>query len=236
MIRLNKFIAKSGFCSRRKADILIENGKVKVNGKIITQPYFRIKDNDVVEVEGRPIKPREFIYLIFNKPAGVVTTLSDRYAKRKIIDYFPSEFKGIFPVGRLDKDSEGLIILTNDGELCYRLTHPKFMIEKEYIVWVEGYFQEKFIKVAKKGVRFLKDVLKVKEIFIEKRTYSKTKLKVIVCEGKKRHLRRLFLALGFKVIRLKRVRIGRLRLGNLKKGAYRILDKEKIYELTLGEI
>lgn len=231
-MRLNLFISKAGVASRRKADILIKDGKVAVNAKVTREPFFSVEERDKVTVEEKLITPQEHIYIIFHKPCGVTTTLGDKFAPRKIIDFLPKELKGVYHVGRLDKNSCGLIILTNDGNLCYHLTHPKFEIEKEYLVKVTGKIMTKVdCDKAKQGIEDEGDFLKVKNIEILKQDKNESFAKAIICEGKKRHLRRLFKGLGFTVKHLERVRIGRLKLGNLKQGEYRLIEKEKIYSL-----
>jgi len=231
-MRLNVFIAKSGHSSRRKADLLVKKGKVSVNGKLVVEPFFDVAKDDRVKVEGRSIGLKEFSYLLFNKPKGVTTTRSDRFASSKVVDFLPSNLKDLYPVGRLDKNSTGLLILTNDGKFCYELTHPKFQIEKEYLALVKGKVTLRHCGFAKKGVTSEGDLLKVKEITILRGDRDETFCKVIVCEGKKRNLRRLFIGLGFKVKALKRVRVGGLVLGGLKEGKSRILDREKIFSLV----
>ena len=237
-MRLNVFMAKSGFCSRRKADSFIKNGKARVGGKVVCQPWFEVRETDSVEVNGRFLRPdpRNPIYLVFNKPKGVTTTLKDRFARRKITDFIPKKFGRLYPVGRLDKDSRGLIILTNNGDFCYRLTHPKFEVEKEYILWLKGKISAGALKSLKKGVEENGDMLKVKSASIEASKAGKTKVKVVVCEGKKRHLRRLFEALGFPVLDLKRVRISDLRLGNLREGSFKVCAQGAFFNRIGGEV
>ena len=232
-MRLNQFIAQAGLCSRRGADALIKEKRVKVNGKVISQPWLNIGDKDSVEVDGQSIFLEGKIYIIFNKPKGVTTTLKDRFANKKIIDFIPKKFERVYPVGRLDKESRGLIILTNDGDLCYKLTHPKFAVEKEYILWIKGEVDRIILDKLRRGIKDGRDLLKVKSASIEKVSVGKTKLKVCVQEGKKRHLRRLCRKLGFSVLDLQRVRIGDLRLSNLQEGNYRFIKKEIIYNMAL---
>ncbi|MDD5669573.1 MAG: pseudouridine synthase [Candidatus Omnitrophica bacterium] len=228
-IRLSLFISKSGYTSRRKADALIEEGKVEVNGTVVKEPFFRVNQDDKVKVCGKSLDTgRGKVYIVFNKPEGVTTTVEDKFAERKVVDFLPAKFKGIFPVGRLDKNSSGLLILTNDGDLCYRLTHPKFRVEKEYIVRVSGLVKADDCLRAKKGLVDEGEHLKVEAIRIIKSEEQTTVCNVIVCEGKKRHIRRLFRGLGFPVLELKRIRIGGLRLGDLKSGEYREVMKEVI--------
>ena len=163
-MRLNLFIAKSGYASRRKADCLIKGGKVKVNNQETLKPFLQVSNKDKVEVEGKVLRPKEHIYILFNKPKGVTTTLSDKFALKKVIDFFPRKFKGIYPVGRLDKQSCGLLILTNDGDFCYRLTHPKFSIEKEYLVELKGQISSNDCQRAKKGLNLDGEHLKVSRL------------------------------------------------------------------------
>lgn len=228
-MRLNLFIAKSGYASRRKADCLIKEGKVKVNNKEALKPFLQVSNTDKVEVEGKTLGLKEYIYILFNKPKGVITTLSDKFAHKKVIDFFPRKFKGIYPVGRLDKQSCGLLIFTNDGDFCYRVTHPKFSIEKEYLVTLEGKLTPRDCQKTKKGLIVDGECLKVKNIKVLGISENTTLCKVVISEGKKRHLRRLFERLGFLVRELKRIRIGRLVLGSLKPGKYKVMEGRKIY-------
>ncbi|MCM8773983.1 MAG: rRNA pseudouridine synthase [Candidatus Omnitrophica bacterium] len=232
-MRLNLFISRSGFASRRKADYLITSGKVKVNGLEVREPWYRVNKKDKVEVEGRLLEQEKFIYIAWYKPKGVVTTLKDRFAKNNVRNYFPyHKFGRVFPVGRLDKDSEGLLLLTNDGRFCFQLTHPKFKIEKEYMVTGKGRVSNLILEMVQKGIKDGKDLLHVDKVDILK-INDTTTLRVLIHEGRKRHLRRLFSHLGFKVLSLKRIRIANICLSGLKPGEYRILSYEDI-KGTLG--
>lgn len=233
-MHLNVYISKSGYCSRRKAQLLIKESRVTVDGIAINKPFFEVPNNSKVCIDGKPISVKSAVYLIFNKPKGVTTTCSDKFADKKIIDFFPEAHTGIFPVGRLDKDTSGLIILTNDGDLCYRITHPKFQIEKEYKIILDKILAKKDMQKAISGVRDAADILKVKKITTIKEGPLQSSYLTVVNEGKKRHLRRLFNSLGYYVIDLKRVRIGGLILGDLKSSEHRFLDKEKIYHLLFA--
>jgi len=238
-MRLNLFIAKSGYASRRKADCLIKEGKVKVDGKEVLKPFLEVSSKNRVEVEGKALRLKEHIYILFNKPKGVTTTLRDKFALKNVIDFFPKKFftgsesafggEGVYPVGRLDRQSCGLLILTNDGDFCYRLTHPKFSIEKEYLVELKGKMSPGDCQRAKNGLNLDGEYLKVKSIRWVSSQENKTLYKVVISEGKKRHLRRLFKALGFPVRELKRIRIGSLVLGNLKTGKYKLIEGKKMY-------
>ncbi len=227
-MRLSLYVSKSGYASRRKADVLIETGKVEVNGAIVREPYFRVNPGDEVKACGKLLRISEQVYIVFNKPAGVTTTVQDKFAERKVTDFLPAQCKGVVPVGRLDKNSSGLLVLTNDGDMCFRLTHPKFAVEKEYIARVSGIFRQEDCRRAEKGIVDEGDHLKVQSIRIMGSEKQDTVCGVIVCEGKKRHIRRLFSGLGFPVLELKRIRIGGLKLGALKPGEYRIVKKEEL--------
>jgi len=223
-MRFNLFVAQRAGISRRKADALIKEGKVRLNGKVANEPFVQVSDKDCVEFEGETLKRQKKIYIIFNKPKGVTTTLSDRFAEKTVLDCLPSEYKGVFPVGRLDKDSKGLLILTNDGDFCYRLTHPKFEVEKEYLADVMGIVTAQDCSKALAGVEDEGDILKVKRIKILKAENGTSVCAVTATEGKKRHIRRIFKNLGHMVCDLKRVRIGALLLNKIKGGEYYEID------------
>ncbi len=229
-IRLNKFIALSGLTSRRKADALIEEGRVEVNGKVVTKlgtlvdPY-----KDKVRVDGRIVAPpKKDVYLAFNKPKGYVTTMDDELGRKSIATLFYNFPVRIFPVGRLDMDTEGLIFLTNDGEFSYIVTHPKFNIEKEYNVWAEGKVTEEDLKKLKKGVFIDGKIVRPKIVEILKHDRKNTMIKVIITEGRKREIRRMFHHIGHKVERLVRIRIGPVKLGDLRSGKYRDLTPSEV--------
>ena len=244
-MRLNLFLAKCGIASRRQADTLIKQGRVLINGRAVLEPFLSVTENDRVEFEGKKLLLQNYIYLIINKPKGVTVTLKDKYAYKNVIDLLPEKIpltkketakrKGIYPVGRLDKNSSGLLILTNDGDFCHKVTHPKFKIEKEYILWLKGSPKDDFSRRARQGLNVEGDFLKVKRIKIISKTSKTSSCSVIISEGKKRHLRRLFKALGFLVVDLKRIRIGKLVLGKLKPGEFRSLEREYIYSLTFAK-
>jgi 23S rRNA pseudouridine2605 synthase len=228
-MKLNLFIAKSGYCSRRNAAILIKDGKATVNGKTVLEPWFDVSDGDAVKACGKLLGTEKQVYILFNKPRGVTATCEDKFAEEKITDLIPRRFGRVYPVGRLDKASRGLIILTNDGDLCHRFTHPKFEIEKEYIVTIEGPVEESLIKKLVRGVEDYGEILKVKSASVVRAWSNKTQMDVVICEGKKRHLRRLFEALGYKTLDLIRIRIGKIKLGDLKDGKLKLVDKKFIY-------
>ncbi|MBN3041282.1 MAG: rRNA pseudouridine synthase [Candidatus Omnitrophica bacterium] len=240
-MRLNLFIAKSGVASRRGADALIKNGKVRVNSKVIFQPYYQVKEGDNIFCQGRCLSLKENIYIIMNKPKGVTTTLKDPFAEKKITDLLPLELttvegkktdkRSLYPVGRLDKNSTGLMILTNDGRLCFYLTHPKFSVEKEYLVKAKGQLLADELIRFKKGVVSEGEVLKARRIKIISSNKGMTFCSVVITEGKKRHIRRMFKALGLPVKQLHRIRIAGLKLGSLKKGDFKVMKKNDIFRI-----
>ncbi len=228
-MRLNKYIAECGVASRRKADQLIASGKVTVNGKsIIAMGYDVDPAHDSVFVDGKKILPViHYDYILFNKPKGCITSRSDEKGRKTIYDFVKTERK-LVPIGRLDYDSEGLLILTNDGELVHRLTHPSSEIPKTYIVRIEGEILESDMAILRKGVT-VKSVkygkCKVKLLNVAN---NESRLEVIITEGKNREIRKMFAAVGKNVVFLKRVAIGKLRLGGLARGGSRPLNDAEI--------
>ncbi len=233
-MKLNVFIAKTGFCARRKADIYIKKGQVSVNKKMVLEPWHEVKDRDLVTVDGKPVRTGQNLYVAVNKPSGITVTMEDKHAEKKISDVVPEKFSRLLPAGRLDKNAHGLLIQTNDGDLIYRLTHPKFGVEKEYVAIVRGQVSKEAVEKIKGGIKDEDDMLKVKSCVIKKSDINKTELNLVVSEGKKRHIRRLLKNVGFSVMDLKRIRIGGLLLGELKDGHFRELSREGIYRLALG--
>lgn len=230
MERLQKYIARCGITSRRKAEKMIINGLVKVNGKIVTELGFKVAPGkDLVEIKNQKIStPDAYVYYLLNKPRQVVTTLSDPRGRRKIIDLLPEVKERIYPVGRLDYNSEGLLLLTNDGQLTNRLTHPRYGITKTYLVLVEGQVNKNTIRKLAKGI-LLEDgptyPAKVKLLEVRPQT---TLLKITISEGRNRQIRRMCKHVDHPVISLKRICFGPLELGDLKSGAYRKLNNEEI--------
>ncbi len=227
-IRLNKYIASSGLCSRREADTLIENGKVTINGEPAVQGS-KVYDGDTVEVSGRTITPDDdMIYIAFNKPLGVTCT-TDRRDPSNIIDYIGFKDR-IFPVGRLDKNSSGLILLTNDGSIVNRLLRAENGHEKEYLVTVNRPYDKAFIKEMESGVPVLGQLTLPCKL---KPAGDKT-FRIILYQGLNRQIRRMCEYLGYKVTRLKRIRFMNVQLGDLETGKWRYLTAEEKKELLKG--
>ena len=229
-VRLNKYIASTGYCSRRKADELIEKGKVKVNGKIVKELGAKINPNkDKVEVEGKLLKPKQKkVYIKLYKPRGYLTQLGkDKFGRKTLSDLYKEVGikEKVFPVGRLDYESEGLLLLTNDGDTANLIMHPKSKVKKTYIVEVKGRVNlEKFNKM-RKGIHLEDGFFKPDEIKILKKKRNSTLLEITIHSGQKRIIRRFMKAFGYPVIRLIRTKIGKISLDNLKPGQWEKVDK-----------
>ena len=226
--RINKYLSEVGYCSRRRADRLIGEGKVTINGKV-TEIGSKVEDDDKVEVEGQRIKKltkQKKIYLAFNKPVGIVCTTNRRIESHNIIDFIKYP-KRIFPIGRLDKDSEGLIFLTNDGDIVNKILRARNNHEKEYIVIVNRPINREFIKRMSNGVKILDTT--TKNCFVKQ--LDQRKFKIILTQGLNRQIRRMCDFLGYKVQSLKRVRIMNIKL-DLPTGKYREFTKEELLELN----
>lgn len=236
--RLNVSIARGSGYSRRKADALILSGRVRVNDTIVTQPYYRISQTDEVSVQGRSIQPERLRYVALNKPAGYACTCADRYALRKVRDMLPRQLQHLYPVGRLDKNSRGLLFLTNDGNFCFKVTHPRFMVEKEYRVGVAPPITDEDVRSlkSKKGITIKGVLYHIADCVLEKRTPDVSWLKITAVEGKKRHIRVVFGSLGYRVVDLQRMRIGRITLGNLKEGTYRFLTEQEVASFVMTRV
>jgi len=230
-IRLAKFLAEAGAVSRRKAEELIRQGRVSVNERTVTEiPTFIDPQKDVVVLDGRRLRPQKKVYLLLNKPKGLVCTTAKR--EDSIMGLVAMFTQRLYPVGRLDKDSEGLIILTNDGELAYRLTHPRFGVEKEYRVFVKPRADVATLKEARqKGAWSSDGKLKVKEIRLLRHQKDGSWLKVVSVAGKKRIVRRLLAKYGYRVKRLVRVRIGPIMDDGLEVGRWRYLRDDELAAL-----
>lgn len=237
LLRLNKFLAKWGGVSRRKAEELIKQGNVFINGKkILHLSIFVDPKKDLVRLKKRKIHAREekSLSLMFNKPQRVLTTNQDPMGRPTVMDYFKNEKDRLFPVGRLDWDSEGLLILTNDGDLADKILHPKYKIPKTYLVKLRGCPKDSDFKKLIRGVST--PLGKKKALFaraISSKSSTSLWVKIILCEGKKRQIRLMFERIGFPVHRLKRTAIGRLKMNKLPKGAFMKLrekDLKKIFQ------
>lgn len=228
-IRLNKALAQAGIASRRKAEELIARSKVKVNGKLVKKQGVIIDPlKDIIEVSGNNISllAEKKYYFLLNKPAGYVTTTSDPHHKKTVMNFLP-KIKGLFPAGRLDKNTTGLLLITNDGELTYRLTHPKFEISKVYNAEVAGIISEPELKRIEKGVYFDGKRSVPCNAKVVKKVSNRTIVQLEIHEGRKRQVRRMFEAIGHKVLKLDRIEYGRIKK-DIKIGSFRKLKDTEV--------
>lgn len=227
-MRINKFLAAAGVASRRKAEELVSAGRVFINGKEVTNLASDVAESDHVRLDNQEVRLKEEkIYIVLNKPRGVVSTVKDTHGRKTVLDLVKSNQR-LYPVGRLDEDSTGMILLTNDGELAYRLTHPKFEIEKTYRLLIKGRVNDDSIEKLRRGVR-LEDGFTapagVKKIW---ETNDETVLEMKIHEGKNRQIRRMCEALKINLKELERIAIGGLSLGEMEYGKYRKLREKEI--------
>ncbi len=230
-MRINKYLAESGVASRRASDVMIEERRVLINGKTATLGS-EVEDGDTVTVDGSIVRPvKKYSYYMLNKPKGYVTTVKDDKGRKTVMDLLPKKGDRLYPVGRLDYDTEGLLIITNDGELAQRLTHPVNEVPKTYVAKIEGVLTENMLARLRGGVEVDGVRTKKSAVRIVDETKTETKVSVTITEGRNRQVRKMFEAVGKEVIFLKRVKIGDLALRGLNRGEYRPLTKEEIYYL-----
>lgn len=228
-MRINKYIAQAGVASRRKADELIAAGNVKVNGLVLKEPGYDVVEGDVVEINGRRIQAEEKkVYILLNKPIGYVTTVSDDKERPTVMDLVRDVDARIFPVGRLDYNTSGMLIMTNDGDFAYKVTHPKHELTKTYRARVAGVLSNEKVWKLRKGVDIGGFVTSPAKVEVVKGLPRSTVVDITIHEGKNRQVRKMFKAVGNNVQDLERIAIGNIRLGRLAEGHYRKLTKEEI--------
>ena len=227
-MRLNRFLAAAGVGSRRKCDELIAAGRVTINGRVCTNFSAQPAERDHVKVDGKLVHAERALTIALHKPAGFVSTRSDPHARDTIFDLLPPKFPRLFNIGRLDAQSEGLLLLTNDGELAQRLTHPRFKIEKEYEVTLDRHWNSEHALKLLRGIFLEGQRAQIARLH----PIGPTRLRVALRQGINQQIRRMFYALGYEVKRLVRVRIGGLRLGDLPRGHWRALSKSELENLA----
>ena len=228
-MRLNKYIAQSGYCSRRKADELTEQGKVKINGAVCKTMGYDVQDGDVVTVEGTQIGEAEkHVYYALNKPVGYVTTTSDEKDRPTAVSLLTDVTARVFPVGRLDYNSCGLLLLTNDGDFSNHIAHPRNETYKTYLAVANKVLSKDEVWALRKGVNIGGYVTKPAEVNVISEKQSRPIYEVKICEGRNRQVRKMFEAVGARVLELQRTAIGDIQLGRLREGTYRKLTAQEI--------
>lgn len=233
MERLQKVIARAGVASRRKAEELITSGKVQINGQTVTELGIKVKPSDQIEVNGIQLEKEEPVYFLFYKPRGVISSVSDDKGRKVVTDYFPELKERIFPVGRLDYDTSGLLLLTNDGEFTNHITHPKYHIPKTYVAKVKGIPSKTEILQLQRGIK-LEDGMtapaRVKMLSMDRKKNTAI-IELTIHEGKNRQVRRMLEAIGHQVIKLKREKLAFLTLAGLTPGEARELTPHEVKQL-----
>ncbi len=229
--RLNRYVARAGVCSRRKADGLIDQGLVKVNGQVASQYWYRVQPSDTVHVNGKLITPRTHQYFLLNKPDDVISSVSDDRGRKTVMDLLPAQDRvGMFPVGRLDRDTTGLLILTNDGDLAHRLMHPSYCVTKGYVVTTKLPVARKHLVEIRSGVE-LEDGRAHADLAIFVTDKDRTCVGIETHSGRNRQVRRMFEALGYQVQRLDRISYAGLSKRGLKRGRLRKLTDTEIVRI-----
>ncbi|MCL6472068.1 MAG: rRNA pseudouridine synthase [Firmicutes bacterium] len=231
--RLQKFMARSGVGSRRYCEELIKSGRVKVNGKVVTELGTKVDPaKDKVEVDDKAIHPKEErLYIMINKPSGFITSVTDKFGRPTVIDLLGGISDRVYPVGRLDIDTEGLLILTNDGELAFRLTHPRYKVRKTYVAEVIGHPTDENLDRLRKGIMLEDGMTAPAEVKILRQVKNATFVEITIHEGRKRQIKRMFQAIGHRVVFLKRISIDNVLLDNLPLGDFRHLTEKEIDNL-----
>jgi 23S rRNA pseudouridine2605 synthase len=236
MERLQKVLAQANIASRRKAETIILEGRVKVNGVVVKELGTKVNKDDLIEVDGKAIEKAAPVYFLLNKPTGYVSTTSDEKGRKTVLDLIDQEHKNIrlYPIGRLDFDTAGLLLLTNDGEFTNILTHPEHEVEKEYLLRVQGIVIKDKIRQMRKGVIIDDDYLAIpKHVHILEldKQYKTTQLTIVLTEGRNKQVRKMFDAIGHPVTRLTRIRYGELTLDGVERGLYRPLKIHEVRKL-----
>lgn len=228
-MRINKYIAQCGIASRRKAENIIKSRKVKVNGKVTTDLSTEIKDTDIVSIDNKTVKiVSNLVYYKLNKPKGYITSTSDDKDRKTVINLMRGIHYRVFPIGRLDYDTEGLLLLTNDGEIANILTKPNSEVKKTYVLHIGGIINKDEIKKLSTGVDIGDYITRPCSVELIETNGTQSKLKVTITEGKNRQIRKMFASIGKEVTFLKRIQIGDIKLGGLSRGEYAPLNQKEI--------
>jgi 23S rRNA pseudouridine2605 synthase len=231
-MRLNRFLASAGLGSRRGVETLIKEGRVKINGRVIEDLATQVSPQDVVKVGQRVVRAEPTLHVLLYKPRGFLVTASDELERRTIFQFLPPEWPRVFHVGRLDRESEGLLILTNDGDLSLALTHPRYKIDKEYEVTLDKAFDPSHREKLLRGFHIIGGRAKMEAVS----QTAERKLKVVLRQGIKRQIRLMMYEMGYEVERLVRTRIGPIRIGDMEPGQWRMLAKHELAALREGMV
>ncbi|MAX12804.1 MAG: pseudouridine synthase [Candidatus Marinimicrobia bacterium] len=232
-MRLNRYIAKSGIASRRKADVLIEDGLIKINGNIVTNFGYQLKEEDIVTYKDQVLSPSQDIVYLLNKPKGYVCSNVDKFNKKTVFDLISSDSR-LFTIGRLDRDTTGVLLITNNGDLSYKLTHPKYQIEKKYYVTSKIDIDNTDLKSLKKGIRLEDDGTFVKaDLKRLQKEDGKIFWDITLTEGKNREIKRIFIHFKSKVLNLHRYKFANIELGSLKLGDYKKMKKSDLRKIGI---
>lgn len=231
-VRIQKYLSDAGACSRRAGEKLVEQGRVAINGKVIFKPgtpVLPLVDN--VTLDGNEVKKKTRRHVAVHKPRGVVSTKSDEMGRSILSDLLPQEWGDLYPVGRLDRESEGLILMTNDGDFCLKVTHPRYGVIKKYRVTVKGKVENRDLKPLIKGMRVGDDILKAHACKVLAKDFAGSLLEIELAEGKNREIRRMMKQLNLKIENLRRIQIGPISIGDLKPGKWRVLQPSEVSSL-----
>ena len=229
MIRINKYIADAGVCSRREADQLISAGKISVNGKVVTALGTKVSENDIVTYNGKVLKAERLKYILLNKPKNYITTVKDTHDRKTVIDLIEGACKErLYPVGRLDRDTTGLLLLTNDGDLTKRLTHPSFGVKKKYVIQLENSIHPDCLKEMLKGIKLEEDEVKYDEVKYGRQETDRTQLIVTLHSGKNRVIRRTMEYFDKKLLHLDRIEFAGIQKNELIRGKWRFLTPKEV--------
>jgi 23S rRNA pseudouridine2605 synthase len=230
-VRLQKFLAEAGVASRRAAEAIILEGRVKVNGRVVTELGTKVADSDRVSVDGKAVRAKRKMHVALHKPQGYLCSKAEPGGWRLAGELLPKEWSELYPVGRLDLDSEGLIFFTNDGDFCLRMTHPRYGVKKVYLVMVDGRLTAADLDPLLKGVEHEGETLRAEKAKLLDSSKSRSVVELVLGEGKNREVRRMFESIGRKVTRLVRTQIGRVKLGELPAGKWRTLTVAEVKSL-----
>tara|TARA_B110000881_G_C18519389_1_gene486716 strand:+ start:66 stop:782 length:717 start_codon:yes stop_codon:yes gene_type:complete len=234
LIRLNKYISNSGVCSRREADVLISEGKIKINNQVVTALGTKVNKEDIVTYNGKILKAENHKYILINKPKNCITTVKDTHERKTVMDIIEGVCdERLYPVGRLDRDTTGLLLMTNDGELTTRLTHPSFGIKKKYVIQLENSIHPDSLKEMVKGIQLDDGEVKYDDVIYGRQQTDRTQLIVTLHSGKNRVIRRTIEYFDKTLLHLDRIEFAGIKKGNLQRGNWRFLDPKEVGYLKM---